>query len=172
MTYTHLGKIWWWVFPSAEVGQGPDRIAGRCETVRLSKQPEHDSTAFSCYHTIVDTLRQRDRGHLLLKRRQDATVQHIVSALSIISCYVPQSPYRLEHFINKQLQTWCINTLHVVIYIYIHTYTQSSRINRLLILKLWHCRWIHVLFLLCFKKDVAFILQSDCWTDFLNTQGI
>lgn len=31
--YTHLGEIWWWVFPSAEVGQGPDCIAGCCETV-------------------------------------------------------------------------------------------------------------------------------------------
>lgn len=105
---THLGKIRWWVFPSAQVGQSPHCIACCCETVGFSEQSGHDNTGPSCYYIIFDTFRQREVGHLLLQRRQDSTVEHVVSALSIISCYVPQRPHCLKH------NTHCLSKLLIL----------------------------------------------------------
>lgn len=40
--HTHLGKIWWWVLPPAQVGQSPHSVPGRGETVRFNQQPEQN----------------------------------------------------------------------------------------------------------------------------------
>lgn len=96
--WTHLGKIGRWVLSSAQVRQGPYCIAGCWETIGFSQQSRRKNTGSSHKNVKMRwvTYLKKKEGDILLQGWEDATVQHVVSAFCIITCYIPQCPDSLK----------------------------------------------------------------------------